>query len=292
MTDGVPQGRRFSHVYLSAGEPLKDSAKARFRIAKLAEDECPPSKSQGSYRTFDHATAVQDKLERDLGFRFATQSKAGTYYAIWEWYYNRISIVDFLDSITIITQYLLNERDLNEKRFINEARKIFKEENLAYQIDDLGGIHPLVDPAFSVAMQSAIGALRGERYRATADSIGLIDDNLIRDPPNYIGAIRAVFSANGNLFKLMYGVPRLDGKAAGEKLGPDQQSLYEGHPVQQSVSSKMLEAFKDWINAAHFYRHEQGVSTPNQPSEEVAVLMVSQGLSFVRWLAQIDKKRQ
>ncbi|WP_291733746.1 hypothetical protein [Leisingera sp. F5] len=82
----------------------------------------------------------------------------------------------------------------------------------------------------------------------------------------------------------------MDARTAGDKIGKDQQALYAAHPTLQSVSAKTLEGFKDWINAAHFYRHEQGVEEPNQPAEEVAVLLISQGLSYTRWLAQLDRK--
>ena len=76
---------------------------------------------------------------------------------------------------------------------------------------------------------------------------------------------------------------------AGDKIGKSLQSINGGHPTQQSANAKLLESYKHWINAAHFYRHEEGGEEPSQPSEDLAILMVSQGLSFVRWLAGIDR---
>lgn len=57
----------------------------------------------------------------------------------------------------------------------------------------------------------------------------------------------------------------------------------------QRASAKALEGFKDWIEAAHHYRHEQGVETPSQPAEEIGVMPISHGVGYVRWLAQLDR---
>ena len=38
MTTHLPEGRRFSHVYLERGEPRADSVRARHRISTLLWD--------------------------------------------------------------------------------------------------------------------------------------------------------------------------------------------------------------------------------------------------------------
>lgn len=286
-------GKRFSHVYLVRGEPEKDSEKARFRLAKLAERSCPPAKPGRHGSSFDYDKQAQARIENELGVKFGTRSTAGTLVRSWEWYFNKVSVTEMLDTITVVAASLYNEYMTDDKsgRFLQEARRILKEENLAYEIDEIGGVHPLVDATFSVAMESAISGLDDPRYAASAACINRIDGYLLQNPQDFIGAIRAVFGACENTFKLMYGVPRLDAKTAGEHTGRDQQSLYKDHPNLQAASAKTLEGFKQWVNAAHFYRHEQGVEEPNQPAPEVAILLISQGLSFVRWLAVLDRKK-
>jgi hypothetical protein len=288
----IEKGRRFSHIYLDKGEPINDSPKARFRISKLASVQFPASKYERGRYTKDHAELAQERIENELGIRFATRSTAGVPQRSWERFFDRISVFELLDTITVLTSYLRNSYSLDESAFIGGLRRIFKEENLAFEIDDLGGVHPLVDTAFNSLRLSSIAALSEERYSATAQNVEAIDFYLLQEPADYIGAIRSTFGANENLFKLMYKVPRLDSRTAGEKLGRDLQALYSDHPTLQSAAAKSLESFKDWINAAHFYRHEQGIETPNQPTEEAAILLVSQGLSFVRWLAQIDRGKK
>jgi hypothetical protein len=289
------QGKRFSHVYMVVEGFLKDSEKARFRLSRAAEKYFPAATTMHTTytrsRSFDYQKAAISAIESEIGVQFRTRASTGHLIANWEWFFKKISVTEMLDSITILSQCLRSNESKNEVRFIEQVKKIFREERLAFSIDSLGGVHPHIDSAFSASHASAIFALSGERYVATSASVDGIDKCLLQDPPDYIGAIRGIFSANENLFKLMYNVPRLDARSAGDKLLKDVQSIYSGHPTMQSVSTKSIDGFKQWIDAAHFYRHEQGVSEPNQPAEEVAILMVSQGLSYVRWLANIDQKK-
>jgi hypothetical protein len=54
-------------------------------------------------------------------------------------------------------------------------------------------------------------------------------------------------------------------------------------------AAKMLSSLKDWVDAAHFYRHEQGIPDEvAQPPLGLAVYIVSTGASHVRWLAELD----
>lgn len=278
-------GRRFSHVHVTRGEPLKDGKKARFRAAQLTSEHYQDSTS----RTENYKDSAIKLLEKELGMTFRTRSTTGQNFKSFEWFFNRITILEFLDALTILVANR-NARYRSEgNTYLTELRRIFAEENLAYEFDDEGGLHPLVDGAFSANTNSAIAALEGERYAGTLALIDDIDGHLIQSPCNYVGAIRAVFGANENLFKLMFGTNQLNSKFANDNIGPIQQRLYVGHPLQLGSNSKLLAAFKQWIDSAHFYRHESGTASPTQPSEEFSVLFISQGLGFVRWLAQIDR---
>lgn len=286
----VEQGKRFSLLYMTVGTPFKDSKKTRYRIAKLLEGEFPSlSLAQKRRHAPDHAKNAQDLLENEVGRQFRSNI-GGLMYSSWTAYTQKVTVPEFLDTITILVSYLRSCEAKNETNLVQQAQRIFKEENMAYEIDDLGGIHPLVDGAFGAAKLSAIVALSSDRYSGTAELVDAIDACLLQDPVDYIGAIRAVFGANENLFKLMFGVQQLKADNAAKYIGPKQQAKYEGHPNLKAASSKTLEGFKDWINAAHFYRHEQGEETLSQPREEFAILMVHQGLAFVRWLAQLDQE--
>lgn len=291
MSDSSAKGKRFSHTYISQDAPLKDSKKARFRIAKHCETSCPRPKSNGRYMSKDYHKPAVNAIEHELGIRFASPSTSGSLRERWDWYFNRVTVVELLDTITVVADTLHSEYEKYDRReaFLEKTRRIFQEENLAYTIDEAGGIHPLVDAAFSADYSSAVSGLSGERHAATLEAVSNIDSALLQDTPDYRGAIRAIFAANENLFKLMYSVPRLDARTAGDKIGKALQAIYDGHPTQRSASAKLLESYKDWINGAHFYRHEEGAEEPSQPSEQLAILMISQGLSYVRWLAGLDR---
>ncbi|WP_039016870.1 hypothetical protein [Halocynthiibacter namhaensis] len=278
-------GKRFSHVHFTRGEPLKDGKKARFRAAKLTDEHF----RFGNSKTVDYRKSAIKQLEIELGMTFGTRSTNGKLIQSFEWFFNRITILEFLDALTVLVIARNARYRAEGNTYLAELKRIFLEENLAYEFDDEGGVHPLVDGAFTANTNSAIAALEGERYAGTLALIDSIDGHLIQNPSSYVGAIRAVFGANENLFKLMFGTNQLNAKFAAQHIGPIQQRLYDGHPLKLGSNSKMLAAFKQWIDAAHFYRHEEGAETPTQPNEEFSVLFVSQGLGFVRWLAQIDR---
>jgi len=51
----------------------------------------------------------------------------------------------------------------------------------------------------------------------------------------------------------------------------------------------MLNGLKDWVDAAHFYRHEERrAEEVAQPPLKLAVYIVSTGASHLRWLAELD----
>jgi hypothetical protein len=50
----------------------------------------------------------------------------------------------------------------------------------------------------------------------------------------------------------------------------------------------MLRSLKEWVDAAHFYRHEQGAEQIAQPPQSLAVYLVSSGAAHLRWLAELD----
>ena len=194
---GIQQGKRFSHLYISRGMPQKDSSKARYRLGKLLEKNFPllraGSLSPGS---INHTKNVQKELEYEIGRQFATGVLGGISYS-WGLYTEKITVSELLDTITIVFQYLEERGYKQEIKFATEANRIFSEENLAYTVDEAGGVHPLVDAAFDAANQSAIAALMGDRHAATVAMVDGIDACLLKDPADYIGAIRAVFGVNG-----------------------------------------------------------------------------------------------
>jgi hypothetical protein len=60
-------------------------------------------------------------------------------------------------------------------------------------------------------------------------------------------------------------------------------------PTAVNAAKQLLNSFEAWIEAAHFYRHGQADTKPNDPPLHLAVLMISNGAAFIRWLVDLDQ---
>ena len=63
------------------------------------------------------------------------------------------------------------------------------------------------------------------------------------------------YALEGLYRQMLPNEPRL-GIGAAKTLEPLTQKLYAGNSPALSAAAKLLLGFEDWINAAHFYRHE------------------------------------
>ena len=64
-----------------------------------------------------------------------------------------------------------------------------------------------------------------------------------------------------------------------------------GEPSQDSVRMRrrIRRGGKDWVDAAHFFRQEQGMADEvAQPPLGLAVHIFSTGAAHLRWLAELD----
>ena len=104
-------------------------------------------------------------------------------------------------------------------------------------------------------------------------------------------SIRAVFDSAEGLFKLMFpNETRLTASAARRQLLPVVQRIYAGDPPALTSASKMVASFSEWVDGAHPYRHEHGSEEVAQPPLELAVNLLSLGITNVRWIAELDAK--
>jgi len=196
-----------------------------------------------------------------------------------------------LDTITLAAKWLANELGLRPATdWLAPVRRIFAEEHLAYEIDDSFVVHPAVDAEFQRNRTATVAGLQTPRYSNSLAAFERVSDELSATPPNCKEAWRAVFSAVEGLFRLMFpSAPQLNGGAIDSHLGPTIQKAYAGEPVALRAASKQLASFKDWVDASHNYRHEQGSEDPVQPPSDLAVLAVSNGASYLRWLIALDQ---
>jgi len=201
----------------------------------------------------------------------------------------KCSVRDLLDTITLAFVDF-NGRGIYATRWLSEARRIFSEEGLTYAIDDVGVVHPAVDKEFQRNRQSTVAGLQMPRYANSLAAFERISDELASSLPNGKDAWRAVFASVEGLFRLMFpSANQLNTGAVETHLSRLIQRLYGADPGALRAASKQMASFKDWVDASHNYRHEPGSEDPIQPSTDLAILAISTGTAFLRWLIFIDQ---
>jgi len=285
MADPVlpTDGKRFSLNYLNRGEPTEDSKRMRARLGALL------------FSLGHSVGSLPDSVYRELGLRVPT---SGGYR--WDEFVSRASLRDVLDLVTLTFKATIHYDNSTSsttsyrgkgKVWRDEVRRIFREENVRYRVDDRCGVHFAIDDEFERNSGASIKALDGPQYSATQANFNDALKALSATPPATKEAIRSVFSANEGLFRLMFAkAPRLGSAEVDQHLLPFVQKALAGDTTTVLATSKLLRSFKEWIDAAHFYRHEAGQIEPTAPPLEIAVLIVSAGAGWVRWLAELDRQ--
>jgi hypothetical protein len=276
------QGARFSHTYLDRGEPTEDSKRMRRRIASLID----------SFRDLGKLhMAVPGQLGVDVPW--------GNYGPDWKKFLQECALRDLLDLVTVATRELVLSQTRGfyehqaQDRWVRQVRQIFAEENVHYTVDNHGGVHFHFDQEFARNRAATIAVLQNPRYANALHAFEGAMAALAKAPPDCKGAIRSVFSAAEGIFRLI--LPRAPRLAAAELngLAPLLQKHYAQDETAQRTAAKMLNGLRDWIDAAHFYRHEEGVQEGvAQPPLKLAVYIVSTGASHLRWLAELDASFQ
>jgi hypothetical protein len=204
---------------------------------------------------------------------------------------SELELRDVLDAVTLIFRALRASGGGHDE-FRQEVRRIFEEEQVSYVVDDEGGVHLKVDQEFGRSRVSAIRALAPARYAAVRRAYEEAHSALDAHPPDGKQAIRLTFSAVECLFRLMYSdAHRLSGSDVDKYLKPAIDQQFAKERIARQAAHKLAASLKDWIDAAHFYRHEPGAEDPAQPPFQLTVLIVSQGAAFLRWLADLDGQR-
>ena len=229
------------------------------------------------------------EIERKLGMEVRQQ-----HLTRWPDFFKKMPLNDVLDAITIAFR-LISERDgfPLAHQWAQEIDEIFREENVHYRVDDRGGVHFRFDPEFARSTGASVAALQDPRYANALHAFEGGQAFLSKAPPDGKGAIRGTFNALEGVFRLMFpSAPRLTMQFVDQHLRPVIQQIYSGDQAALGAAAKLVSSFNDWIDAAHFYRHEQGkADTVAQPPLGLAIYLVSGGAAHLRWLAELDLQR-
>jgi len=281
----IPEGQIFSRAYLQVTTPLKDSERFRVRLAIHFREN------------------LQNLVEDDLAYAIAHE--LGTVvlpmggYATsgpsWDFgdFFESAKLRDLLDCITLAATTLRAhaQHDLREKwlKFVSRA---FLEEGLGYKLDSEGGVRFVVDEEFERNRQATISALGAPRYTAVAHLIESSFSRLDVEPFDTKTCWREVFEAVETLAKIVAGTRAdLDSGFIQKTLKPLAQSRYQQNDAAaQAAVATLVDGLGNWVNAGHKYRHGHNTQEPISPPLEVAVLFVSQGAGYIRWLVDLDQK--
>ena len=277
-TDNKLLGQRFSHVYIPRGEPFSDSTRMRGRLASLLQ----------AIENVD----LYAFLKAELGIAIPW-----TYGPDWNAFIAKAELRDVLDIVTLVHGRLKAvDKYASPKRnesWLRQVRRIFKEEHVGYLVDDDGGVHFAIDAEFAGNQQAAIAALQTPRYANVLNALQAGFSSLDETPANGKAAIRGIFAAAEGLFRLTFvKAHKLGGDEIKRYLKPAIDAVFTGDETSRATTHGVVNSFLDWIVAAHNYRHEPGTQETAQPPLSLAVLMVSQGAAFVRWLAEVDAQLQ
>jgi hypothetical protein len=279
MTGEASEGEIFTRFYAAANSPLSsDSERARNRLSGLVSLFWKEMKSP------------RDFVKREIGIDIAN----GHWTLGWDEFIKTSSLHDVLDVISALHRLSAKSSPYSEFKpsaWRYYVQRIFDEERLSYVITPSGAVRFRVDAAFEAERTSAIAALNGARYTATRASLDEGFAGFDASPPDTRAAIRGTFDAIETLFKLMFPrVSRLGSSEVDRALGGALEAVYSGASLD--FARLQIKSLCYWVNAAHMYRHAQGVEEPDPPALDLAIQSVGAGAAYLRWLATIDQQMQ
>jgi len=270
-------GELFSRVYAQRDTRLSDSPRFRIRIGSFFNE---------ALKGETHSRELRQRFESELGV-----SVGGYYNLHWTAFFKNAEMRDVLDAITImygtLTTSYSNVTAAQWRRFVQRA---FEEEGLLYTVDSKCGVRRAVDEEYEHNAISVVRGLHDGRLRAVSGALESALKKLEQANQDRKGAVRDVFESAETLFKLTTDSgANLSTSSLEKHLRPIINRLYGKDPATVSAAGRMLGSFQAWTDAAHPFRHGQKTEVPIDLPEDVAVLLVSQGASFIRWLADIDR---
>ena len=265
------EGKRFSQVYLDKGKPLTDSMRMRNRLSAIYWDLL------SSYEDII-VKIIHEETGAEVPFGFKSYN--------FQAFIKECAIRDLLDSITLIFQCVEHHApSAVAERWFEFVTRVFKEENMGYRLDKKGGVHFYIDEEFERNRSSLIAGLgtRPAVKEAFERSYSFLD----QDPPDTASAVRSIFEALEILYKhiiVSEGKDRLNSQGVQKKLKPKLKQSLVSNQVESEAADHLLDGLCDWIDAGHMYRHGQRVKEPLRPTLDFAVLFISQGASYIRYL--------
>lgn len=178
----IPRGQLFSHVYCDRGSPSKDSELFRRRIGTF----CDSNFLDVNYK-------LGEKLVHEIGL--VVPSGVGGYN--FDVFFLQIELKYMLNAITLVWRIAveLNERSSlsNATKWLAFVKRALHEENMGYYLDDLCGVHYLVDEEFERNRISLLSCLQDEKYSGVKAAFEDAHRHLDSSPQDTKACVRSMF---------------------------------------------------------------------------------------------------
>ena len=273
----IPEGVLFSRAYLTRGEPLRDSQRFRRRLSAYLDQ---------NFR--DEGSEIANRIHSEIGVDVPRQYKGYDLQAFFE----KAELRDVLDTITIVAKLITEEAPAEVDSWLTFVKRTFHEESMGYCLDSKGGVRFFVDQEFERNRLSALSCLSEPQYRAVLDSLEKSFLEIDQVPSDTKNAVREIFEAMEILTKLLTKSQQdLDEKTIRSSLKPLLMSQHaKEHASVIASTDHMVEGLVHWVNAGHKYRHGQKTEVTVAPSLTYAVLYLSTGAGYIRWLVTLFAK--
>ncbi|MBX2833707.1 MAG: hypothetical protein KTR28_01915 [Micavibrio sp.] len=262
----------------------------RKRISSYYLNNIHHEKFRADYKDTKIDHLIYQQLEQELGIKISTSSSSFGIVFYTEQFLLNCELADFLDSLTIIyfCSKLLGKD--TSKKWLDFVERVFREQGTEYSIDSEGDVYPYIDSEFSNSHHSTLISLDKQRYEQ-AKSIYLSAYSALRaDKQNTRTAIKDIFESLETVSKLIDSkIQRLGNKEVSYNLTNICAAKIQDED-EKTFIKEILKGFAKWVDAHHIYRHGQAKEQLTPPSLDSAILSLSIGSAYLRYLIEIDQK--
>jgi len=280
-SDARPVGKLFTDVYRERGEVRHDSDRFRVQILQAFRDATPR----------DHGYQFAKYLQGQLGIAPPSNHGAMGIYYLWDDFFAECPIDDLLNVITVVYKFgrATRERNMTDS-WLNRVEHALVAQNMAYEVDEAGGMHLKVDIAFHRSSELTLECLAAAQFADASKAVAAAFDFLTHIHPDTKLAVINIFMAAETVFKLIAdtGTALTMGSVDKELRTIVQRHYRNGDQAGNQASNAMCSSIADWVNACHPYRH--GHNTPDHvaPPMDLAIALVSSGADYIRWMVSLS----
>jgi hypothetical protein len=168
--------------------------------------------------------------------------------------------------------------------------RVFREENVRYEVDGYGGVHLYIDVEFQRTRYASIGALDRADMRAAKVACEKCFSALDAIPPDTLLACRSMFEALEIGVKALLphaGIARLGATEVDRYVRQKVLERYQNDEPARNNANETVNALKAWVNGLQQYRHGQHAPELVKPPLPLAVALISSGASHLRFLVEV-----